>query len=95
MAHLHTCLTCGFLTLGGQEYVGIDREALSHEGAPADDGLFLRFLIGAGPDWAPVPLEPLVGDVEPATYAWAPGRLRNWEFFPITTHRRGRAQHPI
>lgn len=35
MAHLHTCLTCGFLTLGGQEYVGIDREALSHEGAPA------------------------------------------------------------
>lgn len=34
MAHPTTCLTCGFLTLRGQEYLAVDREALSAEQAP-------------------------------------------------------------
>jgi hypothetical protein len=36
LAHPENCLTCGFLTLRGQEYLAIDREALSPERAPAE-----------------------------------------------------------
>ena len=35
MPHPENCLTCGFLTLRAQEYLAIDREALSPERAPA------------------------------------------------------------
>lgn len=36
MAHPHTCLTCGFLTRPGQEFLAKEREALVAEQAAAE-----------------------------------------------------------
>lgn len=65
MAHPHSCLTCGFLTLRGEEYLAVDRQSLSPERAP-DDTVQLRCYLEL---WDDVRLERGIPDVLREAYA--------------------------